>query len=172
MTIMAFMYRGVSLSREIGQAQTDPAVISKAMERLLPQREQPFGLQDQKRVYFAHPQPLYGTDQEKRYMDSIRRVLGRNMTIVNPADASEFQIRDMGFYLDVVCECDALVYVRLKGSVLGGVGLETEFAINSKKQVYELGETNHANMVRVFRTPEYLSHEETVQLLKDIGFRK
>lgn len=170
----SFLYKGVQLSREVEQTQSDPAVLARAMEKLLRPDDRLFALSDQKRIYFAHPQPLYGTEDERRYLAVIRNNIIRSTIIVNPADASEFQIRDMGFYLDVVAKCDALVYARLKGQVLGGVGLEAEFAMNLHKPVYEL--TEHIGygdpMFRVFRAPEYLSREETVQLLKDIGFRK
>ena len=75
----------------------------------------------------------------------------------------------MGFYLDIVKSCDALVYTRLKGKILGGVGLEVEFAIQSGKKVYELDE---GRFTRIHDVPHYLDHDETVALLKEVGFRK
>ena len=119
-------------------------------------------------MYFAHPQPLYGSEQEKADINAIVRGLP-GFSVVNPGDLGEIKIRDMGFYLDVVKACDALVYVRLNGKVLGGVGLETEFAFNSGKAVYEL---NEGRLTLIQSVPEYLNREETVALLKEVGFRK
>lgn len=91
------------------------------------------------------------------------------MDIVNPADVREHKIRDMQFYLDIVRECDALVFTRFHGFVLGGVGLEVEFAIESGKEVYEI---SGKHLIRVMNTPEYLGHDETVALFVKLGLRK
>jgi hypothetical protein len=121
-----------------------------------------------KRVYFAHAQPDYGTKEEAHQLDLIEKAFGA-VDIVNPADVREHKIRDMQFYLDIVRECDALVFTRFHGFVLGGVGLEVEFAIESGKEVYEI---SGKHLIRVMNAPEYLGHDETVALFVKLGLRK
>ncbi|MDE1874237.1 MAG: hypothetical protein KGI04_03925 [Candidatus Micrarchaeota archaeon] len=64
-----------------------------------------------KAVYFAHAQPVYGTEEEKADLARISQHFS-GYTIVNPADIKEYHIRDMDFYLGVVGKCDALVFTR------------------------------------------------------------
>lgn len=157
----SFTYDGVKLGRGFDRVPTDKDTIKKGFDVLLRDATS-------KKVYFAHPQPLYGSEQEKADINAIVRGLP-GFSVVNPGDLGEIKIRDMGFYLDVVKACDALVYVRLNGKVLGGVGLETEFAFNSGKAVYELSD---GRLTLIQSVPEYLNREETVALLKEVGFRK
>jgi hypothetical protein len=156
-----FEYRNVPLSKGFDRIPTDAETVDRAVARMLRKN-------DERRVYFAHPQPLYGTDQEKADIAAIERSL-HGARVVNPGDLGDIKIRDMGFYLDMVQECDALVFVRLNGKILGGVGLEVEFAFNSGKEVYEL---DGGKLVRINAVPEYLDREDTVALLKELGFRK
>ncbi len=121
-----------------------------------------------KRIYFAHAQPDYGTEEESYQLSLIARKFG-TVDIVNPADVKEHGIRDMQFYLDIVKECDLLVFTRFHGFVLGGVGLEVEFAIEAGKEVYEI---SGGDITRVTSAPKYLGHEETVALFVKLGLRK
>ncbi len=159
--ISVFRYNGVPLSSEFERVHTDPSIVAYARGKLL----QPTG---QELVYFAHPQPLYGTEEERGYIRAIENYFN-GAKVVNPGELTDVKIRDMGFYLDIVQECNALVYVRLLDRILGGVGLETEFAFNSGKGVYELA---GSELTRIHRVPEYLDREGTVEVLKAVGFRK
>ena len=139
----------------------DPKVASEALAVLMPRN-------GQKTVYFAHAQPVYGTDEEKANLASIARWF-KDHAIVNPAEVKEYHIRDMNFYLGVVEKCDALVFTKFKGFVMGGVGKEVERALELGKKVYEL---SGVGFTRIESTPRYLSHDETVALLVKVGFRK
>ena len=121
-----------------------------------------------KRIYFAHAQPDYGTEEEASQLNLIAKTFGA-VDIVNPADVREHGIRDMQFYLDIVKACDILVFTRFHGFVLGGVGLEIEFAIEANKEVYEI---SGKHIMRVIEVPEYLGHDDTVALFVKLGLRK
>lgn len=146
---------------DVAQVSADPKIIADARAILLPDTLQ-------KRVYFAHAQPVYGTEEEKTQLTSIAGCFP-GYWIVNPAAVKDYKIRDMSFYLGVVDECDALVYTKFHGVVMGGVGKETQRALESGKKVYELSETG---FTKIEKAPKYLSHEETVALLVKVGFRK
>ncbi len=140
---------------------TDNNVIREARRRLLSDSPAP-------RLYFAHPQPVYGTEEEKLQLAAITNHF-KDYSTINPAKIADLKIRSMQFYLDIVNECDTLVFTRFHGFVLGGVGLEAEFAIKSGKKVYELKDNE---LIEVKSAPNYLSYEDTVALFKKLGLRK
>ncbi len=149
---------------EAAKYKVDPKVASEALDILMPKTL----LRKQNTVYFAHAQPVYGTQEEKANIYSIAQWF-KGYRIVNPADIKELHIRDMDFYLGVVEKCDALVFTKFRGFVMGGVGKEAERAYELGKAVYELSEIGFTRMAHA---PEYLSHDETVALLVKVGFRK
>ncbi len=161
-TISTFKYRGVSLSENFERVPTDTKIVLVARERLLQSED------GQMRIYFAHPQSEYGTEQERSHIRVIENYFS-GAKIVNPGELTDLKIRDMGFYLDIVHECDVLVYVRLLGKILSGVGLEAEFALKSDKRVDEL---KGSELKRVHRMPKYLSLEGTLEILRAVGSRE
>ncbi|MDE1855154.1 MAG: hypothetical protein KGH57_02430 [Candidatus Micrarchaeota archaeon] len=146
---------------EAAKLQADPKFVAEARATLLPNTAQ-------KKIYFAHAQPVYGTEEERINLVAIGQRF-ENYFIVNPAAVKDYHIRDMDFYLGVVDECDDIVFTRFHGVVMGGVGKEIEEAIKKGIPAHELSETGIAEVKKV---PEYLSREETVAMLIKVGFRK
>lgn len=149
------------MRRTFERVPTDPKAVELAKDRLLSGTLE-------KKIYFAHAQPIYGTEEESRHLSFIRNHF-KDASIINPADISEFRIRDMQFYLDIVKECDALVYARFHGAILGGVGLEADYAMDLGREVYEIA---NGKLERIHVLPEYYDREQTVNLFRQLGLRK
>ncbi len=154
------------MRRELPIVRTvDPELAELGKARLLSDTAQ-------RRIYFAHIQPLYGTREE---LDDIRTIQAHfpGAKIVNPADVGDLHIGDMLFYTDVVGMCDALVFkrTRINGMmvIFGGVGLEMDYALDRGKEVYELV---GGKLARVNSAPDYLDRDETRAALLKMGFRK
>jgi hypothetical protein len=146
---------------EVTKVSTDPKVITEASAILIPRNAL-------KKVYFAHVQPIYDTEEERAQLASIMQRFA-DYAIVNPAVVKDLKIRDMSFYLSMVEKCDVIVFTRFWGFVMAGVGKEVQHALELGKEAYELSEKGFKKIETV---PEYLSYEDTVAFFIKLGLRK
>lgn len=116
-----------------------------------------------KRVYYAHPISMYGTQEEMREISLIEEKF-RDVIVVNPAIFEQVPKGDdiMEFYFNLVRDCETVVFKRLLGKVSAGVGKEVNFALQTGKAVYEL---NKGQFSQVTQVVEPISVEETRRLL-------
>ncbi len=117
------------------------------------------------KIYYAHPINMYGSDEEKNEIAHIMSLFGSS-TIVNPS-IYEGRVNDtkdrMIFYLNLVRDCDIVVFRRLAGKISAGVGKEVNFALKSGKVVYEL---QNQQIIAITQPVDPISVEETRRLLK------
>jgi hypothetical protein len=106
---------------------------------------------------------IYNSPTEDRERALIQKVFPAHR-IVDPGtyqDNEEKDARGMEYCLELVENCDSLVFSRILGKVTSGVGKEIEHALNLRKPVFEL-----ANDVArpIQEPPSYLSREESRDL--------
>ncbi|MEM3160211.1 MAG: DUF4406 domain-containing protein [Nitrososphaera sp.] len=116
-----------------------------------------------KKVYYAHPISMYGTQEETKEVSLIKEKF-RDVVIVNPAVFEQVPKGNdiMEFYFKIVRDCDMVVFRRLLGKVSAGVGKEVNFALQAGKAVYEL---DGGQFAQVTQAVEPISVEETRRLL-------
>ncbi len=115
------------------------------------------------KIYYAHAMCLYGEPDERKHLARIRREF-RRCEVVNPADydGDPAKMRDtVGFCLNLVEGCDAVVFCRLLGKITAGVGKEVNYALRVGKPVFEL---QGARIVRRARRVAYISRRDTLRL--------
>jgi hypothetical protein len=105
------------------------------------------------KVYFARPVSQYGNKQDERDLEMLKEL---GFKVVNPnkeALAKEYQNRGMDTYLDLVVECDLVVFRSfVDGKISAGVWKE----INCGVPVLELP-TLPGRELSVETTREYLT---------------
>jgi hypothetical protein len=93
-----------------------------------------------RKVYYAHARCTYGEPDERCDMRRIRSGLGK-ISIVNPARYEGHPLKQadtMGFCLNLVEDCDIVVFARLLGRVASGVGKEVNHTLKLGIPVFEL----------------------------------
>ncbi len=114
------------------------------------------------RIYYAHPICFYGTEQEIKELELIKKNI-KESKIVNPADYDEYKDYEdiMEYYLDLVRSCDIIVFSNLLGKVTAGVGKEVNYALSIGKKVFKIA----GEQIIPINTPvEYISRSETIEL--------
>ena len=102
-------------------------------------------------TYYAHCQTIYGSEQEKRDIETIRS-LGMQVT-----DPSTNGSTDMQTYIDLVRLCDMLAFrANPDGSIPAGVMTEIETALLYNKPVFELPSGMSRRALTLEQTREYL----------------
>ena len=87
------------------------------------------------KLYFAHPIPTYGTEQETRAVRYLQ-IDFPNYEIINPEKAPG---RNMQFYLGQVAESDRVVFMAFPNDLIGrGTYREVTFAQELGKPVHYL----------------------------------
>ena len=120
------------------------------------------------RCYLAHPVTDYGGTARQRRAIELIELCG--MEVVSP-DAPhhgvQYLMRGMGYFVELVRECDALAFMRFPdGSVGAGVAREIRTALAEGMPVYD---TDHG-MSRVSQMPgSVLSVDETRALIKRLS---
>lgn len=92
------------------------------------------------KVYYSHPICIKGSARENRELAQIQAEYP-DAEIINPSDRRyhwQKATSDMAFFLDLVTQCDVLVYSRLFGHITSGVGLEVNQALRTGIPVYRL----------------------------------
>lgn len=121
-----------------------------------------------KSIYYAHAMCLYGEVEEHRQLSQIRRTFGR-VSIVNPADYQDHPLKrrdTVGFCLQLVEQCDVVVFSRLYRKITAGVGKEINHALMRGKMVFELVA---GRFVQRTRRVKYISRRDTINLYKKYG---
>ena len=105
------------------------------------------------RVFYSHAKKTYGTRAAARQLALIReRFAGAE--IVDPEsgeDAPGKPEKEIGYFLEMVDECDALVFSRHNGVVTSGVLAEVRRAFSKGKPVYEI--RRGGSLVRSTKAP-------------------
>lgn len=119
------------------------------------------------KVYYAHCMALYGTEQEKRDLETLERL---GLEVVNPnnpdlqAKAVEQEKQGwspMFLFRPYVEGCEVFAFRALPdGSIPAGVGVELVWARAAKKIIIELPG---------IACRKYLSVEDTKVYLKEVG---
>lgn len=110
-----------------------------------------------KKIYYARPINLYGTNQDKRDIELIESI---GFELVNP-NKEELQKRyskeGMDVFLAVITECDGLAFRAFPdGKISAGVQKEILKALELKKIVFELPTITSHRVLSVDDTREYL----------------
>lgn len=96
-------------------------------------------MQAKKRIYYAHPMILYGSEIE--YQD-VKMLEEMGFEVVNPNkpgnEEKYLEKKAFGFFLDIVRGCDALAFRSILGAITTGVGKEVTYAQEHKMPVIEL----------------------------------
>lgn len=115
------------------------------------------------RVYYSHAMPLYGTQKEK-----LEKILITNYfpgcDIVDPGTYQsnvEKARRGMDYCLELVDQCESVVFSRYENFITAGVGKEVNHALSKAKLVYEL---KKGVLSQVGEPVEYLDRDETRML--------
>jgi len=107
--------------------------------------------------------PLYGTNQESNERRQIIKKFPK-AEIIDPGsfqDNPEKQREGMEYCLKLVRSCQDVVFSKFQGKITAGVGLEVNYAIEKKINVFELnGDKFHS----IDKPIEYLSIIETMNL--------
>lgn len=108
-------------------------------------------------TYYAHCMTLYGSEQEKRDIETIKSL---GMQVLDPSTDG---CGEMKHYIVLVRSCDLLAFrANPDGSIPSGVMTEIETALLYNIPVFELP----SNMLR-----RALSLEETREYLRESGQR-
>lgn len=114
------------------------------------------------KVYYARPISLYGTEQEKRDLSLLNKMVDGNVLwdIVNPNKeelAERYKTEGMDVFLKAIEDCDGLVYRSFPdGKISAGVKKEIDRAIELGKFVFELPTITQTRVLSVEDTREYL----------------
>ena len=108
----------------------------------------------------------YSSPTEDRELAIIRKMYPLS-EIVDPGqyeDNEEKTIRGMEFCLELVAQCDLLVFSRILGQVTAGVGKEIKHALRLNKPVFELAGDS---IVLIRQLPKHASREKSRALYGD-----
>ena len=113
------------------------------------------------KIYYAHGMALYNTKQEKRDIETLKRL---GFTVVNPNAAAHdkgAKLYGMEYFKRFAVSCDAIAFRAFPdGSIPGGVSLEVNWFIEKKKPVIELPN---------FHLRRRLNREETIAYIREVG---
>lgn len=121
------------------------------------------------KAYYAHCLAIYDTEQERRDIDTIRK-LGFECVSPNTHEVQEAvdAIRKDGgdvmeYFRRYVLDCDLIIFRALPGTAIpGGVAKEIAFFMEANKPVIELP---------TFSMRQKLDHLESVIYLQEAGQR-
>lgn len=120
------------------------------------------------KIFYAHCRSIYGTPQEARDLETIRRCWP-GCEIINPADEkweAGYNVKGMDMSLHLMEDCDIVVFRGVPGNgITAGIYREiTEFADALDLPVLQLPSMLDADMCR-------LNVPQTRQYLKEVGQR-
>ncbi|MDA4118221.1 MAG: hypothetical protein OK455_07745 [Thaumarchaeota archaeon] len=93
------------------------------------------------RIFYSHAKKLYGTSLEERQISQIKDHFPPDSVVVDPArDVNQLGTAEleMQHFLEVIDQCDCLVFSRYRGVVTSGVLEEVNYALSKAKPVFEL----------------------------------
>ena len=111
-------------------------------------------------VYYARCMSIYGTPQEKRDLELLRK-LGFDVIEISAEEAETgYKTYGMGYFTDIItARADLLAFRALPdGSIPAGVSTEIACAIEMKKPVIELPSGLQRRTLSVELTREYLQN--------------
>lgn len=123
------------------------------------------------KIYYAHAMCIYGTEDEQREIDHIKKNFPEH-SIVDPgtyASNPEKRRDQMEYYKRLVSSCDKLVFTRLLGKITAGVGIEINHALESGKAVYELKKDK---VKQVKKPVKFISRIDTISLYGKYRMKK
>ncbi|MCD6484832.1 MAG: hypothetical protein J7L47_06955 [Candidatus Odinarchaeota archaeon] len=122
---------------------------------------------EKKKVYFAHPIPTYNTLSEKKWIEIIEEHFP-GAEVINP---KKYFLGSMDDYLQIVQQCDAIVFVRWHGWITSGVAKEIHYAFKKGIPVYEI---KKGKIVQLREMPRrrILSYEDTIIAYRDENYLK
>ena len=133
-----------------------------------------------KKIYFAHPIVLYGTNKEKEIIKLIEKEFPKSLfEILNPGNyKNEFQEwkknnskeHFMNYFLELVDMCDILVLHPFEdGDIGAGIGLELEQALFHNLPSYIIdSDTYEFTKITSMRDIKVMSIKETKEKTKYI----
>lgn len=112
------------------------------------------------KIYYAHPISMYGTDQEKRDIQTIEKLFPGSF-IYNPGndDSSSdgYKTKGMQYFYDIVEKCNLLIFRSfVDGKIGAGVWGEIEHSLSCSIPVLELPLLLRNRVLSVDDTREYL----------------
>lgn len=122
---------------------------------------------DNMRIYYSHAMVTYGTITEKT---EKRRIKARFMhyKIIDPGtyeDNAEKRRKGMNYCLQLIDDCDALIFSRCMNSITAGVGKEVNYALSKGIPVYEL---SGKRVESVCKRVAYLPRVKTRELYRAV----
>jgi hypothetical protein len=93
------------------------------------------------RIFYSHAKKLYRTPLEERQISQIKNHFPPDSVVVDPSrddnqlGTDELEIQH---FLEIIDQCDCLVFSRYRGVVTSGVLEEVNYALSKGKPVFEL----------------------------------
>ncbi len=109
------------------------------------------------KIYFAHSIKQYDTFFERKCIEMIKQKFPTGK-IINPKD---YYLGYMEEYLDIVKQCDIVVFTRWNGYITSGVAQEIQTALKLKKPVFEIRKGKLVEIKKMPRT-KVLDYEDTI----------
>ena len=119
-----------------------------------------------KQLYYAHPIYLFGTEQEKRDLETLQTIFGSEYKIYNPNNPEaqkNYEVHGLEYFTRYIIDhCDLLVFRGTPdGRITAEVNVEVYMAFDHGIPVLEMPSLFCRGM----------SVEQTKLYLKEIGYR-
>lgn len=109
------------------------------------------------KVYYAHSVSLYGTQQEKRDIDTLTKL---GFEVLNPNDkfhTDNYAIHGMNYFGELTKSCDLVAFRSLSdGSIGAGVAAEIDMFKSTGRPIIELPSGISRRKLTIEQTREHI----------------